>query len=253
MKTKHILLVLSLLVISIALPYLFDYSDKGHFEKLAFSFQAISTFASLTTVCIALILYKKLNIDSIVIQRQTEKVLELVDLIKGRVTFIQMSKLTYLVGFAPESSTWYSTEHYKEIAGLALITRIKDFHDYGGKLVDLSRSYWLPKEIREKMDFLKFTGYYSTVSIEDSVDYAKLKFDPKENDDDEWRLITPNLNLRDFHNNTNEPIKIDETFLTVNDYVTSKDSLVNEISDWLKNKTSIDIDLQLDEQNQKEV
>lgn len=248
MKRKYILLIVVILVISFALPYVITKAYDDQFQILAFSFKAISAFASLTTLCIALLLYQNFNIDSIVIQKQTEKVLELVDLIKGKITYIKTDKFTYLVKFSPESSSFYETPQYLSMAGLPIITRIDDYNDYGAKLINLSNSYWLPNEIRRKMDFLKFTALTKKVSIEETSSYAKLKFKHIDEEDDEWWLVMPNLN--DYSNDFDNPIKLEETSFLVNDYVTSKDSLSREISEWLKTKTSINFDLNLEMPNQ---
>lgn len=215
---------------------------------LSISFTALSATATVSTLIIAVLLYQKLNIDSILVERQTNKVLELVDFLKGRVIYIGFKEYEYFSRFNIDDKSLFSSKHYLEMAGLALITRKDDLDKFFGKLVDMSYSYWMPQEIKAKMGFFNITGYFKNIPQGEIKNYAKLKFDGAESKNDEWLLITPNL--AEFRTDPNQLIKLEEAEFLVNDYITSKNNLIEAIVKWLGENSNIKIDIAFNEPNQ---
>lgn len=249
MKKKDLIWLFSVIcLISFVFPFFLRDKNTTLFDTISLAFTSLSAVATLATLLIAILLYQQFSIDSILVERQTNKVLELIDLLKGQIVHIGVEKYEYLSRFDVDDDSLFESHYYLEMAGMTLITRPKDFETLFGKMVDLSYSYWMPNEIKEKMEFLKITGYFMEVKPEEIKHYAKLKISSKENEDDEWLIITPNLKL--FRTDADQIIKIEEAVLLVNDYITSKNILIKAIIKWLEEKSNIKLDFKLYEQDQ---
>ncbi len=223
--------------------------DKGETFKdvLSLAFTSLSAVATVGTLVIAILLYQQFTIDSILVERQTNKVLELIDLLKGQVVYIGVDGYDYLSRFDVDDDTLFKSKYYLDMAGLTLVTRSKDFEAFFDKIVNISYSYWMPEEIKAKMEFLKITGFYRVVEKEEIKNYAKLKIS-KESQDDEWLLIMPNL--REFRTDAAQVIKIEEAVLSVNEYIASKNILIKAIVKWLEEKSNIKLDFKMYEPDQ---
>ena len=90
----NFLLVLVVLIVFI-IPFLFLKDDK--LEALSVSFTAVGAFATIFTAFIAIALYDKFGVDQKFVIKQTDKVLELVDLLKGKVIVIKAGRFNYMV------------------------------------------------------------------------------------------------------------------------------------------------------------
>lgn len=236
-------------IISFVFPFFIQ--DKGATlsNTLSLAFTSLSAAAAVSTLIIAVLLYQQFSIDPILVERQTNKVLELIDLLKGQVVFIGFEEYDYFSRFDIDDDTLFESKYYLQMAGMTLVTRSKDYESFFSKVVDMSYSYWMPGEIKNKMEFLKITGFFKAVKPEELKQYARLKISSKENADDEWLIITPNL--KEFKTDTDQIIKIEEAVLTVNEYIASKNILIKAIVKWLEEKSNIRLDFKMYEPDQK--
>jgi hypothetical protein len=249
MNKKKLIWICSIIcLISLVVPFFFRDKETTLLGVLSVAFTALSATATVSTLLIAILLYERFSIDSILVERQTNKVIELIDFLKGQTVKIDFDKYTYYSRFDIDNINLYNSEFYKAMAGFALVTRVKDYDSFFGKIVDMSYSYWMPEEIKEKMQFLKITGYFKEVPQSELKNYAKLKFSSKESKEDEWLIITPNL--KEFSTGDGQVIKLEDAELLVNDYIASKNMLINTIVNWLEEKSNIKLDFKLYEPNQ---
>lgn len=232
------------------LPFFLE-SKKDLLTILSISFTALGAIATLLTLVIAIILYQRFTIDTIVVERQTSKVLELIDLLKGKVVYIHTNKFTFLSRFTVDGGYLFNENFYKEMAGMALVTRRSDFESFVNPILNVSNSYWMPAQIKKKIEFLKITGFIRGVNMDEVNEYAKLTFNEPQKENDEWLLIWANLG--ELRTASNDPIKIEDAEMLVNDYIAAKNELVKAVEQWLKDKTSITIDLNMDLPNQVEI
>lgn len=215
---------------------------------LSLSFTATGAIATIFTLIVAMILYQKFTIDSLVVERQTNKVLELVDILKGYTVSIHTGKVVIFSRFIIDEQSYFKTRFINEALGDALITRKEDFDNFVNKILNVGNSYWMPNEIREKLEFLRITGFYP-VEKKDLKNFSRLSFSQTVNDDDEWLKII--ASLKTVHTTLENPIKLEDAELLLNDYITSKNLLVAEIENWIATKSSIKIKLDMDMPNQK--
>lgn len=249
MKKKDLVWFFSLVcVISFIFPFFLKDEKTTLFDTLSLAFTSLSAAATVATLVIAVLLYKQFTIDSILVERQTNKVLELIDFLKGQVVYIGFEEYDYFSRFDIDNDDLFRSKYYLQMAGMTLVTRSKDFDSFFGKVVDMSYSYWMPEEIKSKMEFLKITGFYKGVKPEELKQYARLKISGKENEDDEWLIITPNL--KEFRTDANQVIKIEEAVLLVNEYIASKNILIKAIVKWLEEKSNIKLDFKMYEPDQ---
>src|SRR5690606_10307207 len=150
--------------------------------------------------------------------------------------------------FVIDEQSYFKTRFISEALGDALITRQEDFDNFVNKILNVGNSYWMPNEIREKLEFLRITGFFP-VEKKDLNKFSRLSFSKTVSDDDEWVKII--ASLKTVHTTVENPIKLEDAELLLNDYITSKNSLVAEIENWIATKSSIKIKLDMDMPNQQ--
>lgn len=246
-RKQFILLGVLTCILGFSFPF-FLIPNEDLYTILSLSFTATGTIATILTLVVAMILYQKFTIDSLVVERQTNKVLELVDILKGYTVRIHTGKVVIHSRFVIDDQYYFKTPAINEALGSALITREEDFDNFVNKILNVGNSYWMPNEIREKLEFLRIIGFYP-VEKKDISNFSRLTFSQTVSDDDEWLKII--ASLKTVHSTIENPIKLEDAELLLNDYITSKNSLVAEIENWLATKSSIKIKLDMDMPNQQ--
>ncbi len=148
--------ILSLILCIGAFTFPFFLKSTDTFDgvsKLGLSFTALASTATVLTLFVALLLYKKLSIDSFLIQRQTDKVLELVDILKGKIVRFETEKFTFFSRFDVDDEHLFKSKFYNDLAGRALLIRYEEFSRNIDPIIDISYNYLIPEEIREKWIF----------------------------------------------------------------------------------------------------
>ncbi|HQK40262.1 MAG TPA: hypothetical protein PLO52_09135 [Flavobacterium alvei] len=225
-KKKLINISVLLCVIAFILPFFFKKSNDSLLSTISVSFTAIGATATLITLFIAIFLYERFGLESRFINNQTDKVLELVDQLKGKSIRCETNNGTYLLGtnrdklkFVKEFPKFNEIDKEK----IVLIT-LEDYKNSWDKVLEISRSYWLPQKIKEKISFLNLI---MVTNVENPLnnEYVRLKFDTE--NENEWVEILPKLTLLEFINNL--------------------DNLSKSIEKWLKQHSDITIDFKLEE------
>ena len=100
MKKKNLVWFFSAIcLISFIFPFFLKDKDATLSNTLSLAFSSLSATATVATLIIAVLLYQQFTIDSILVERQTNKVLELIDLLKGQVVYIGVEEYDYLSRF----------------------------------------------------------------------------------------------------------------------------------------------------------
>lgn len=228
--------LVSISVISIAftfiVPFLIRTEQNTNLEVLAVSITAIGAVATILTLYIAFELYDRFGLESRFIGKKTDKVLELVDFLKGKYIFASTDEIVYNL-----------TPDRNKIKGIKSVPRyindkskiiIVDYENYkktwGKPLYEIKRSYWLPEKIKKKVEFLEFS---ILGSVEYPFDEKYIRFfansakDKIKDESIEWQIILPEISFDEFNNNL--------------------DSLIKTIEKWLERRSGIKLDFNLGE------
>lgn len=91
MKKKNLVCFFSVIcIISFAFPFFMKDKATTFSDTLSLAFTSLSAVATVGTLVIAVLLYQQFTIDSILVERQTNKVLELIDFLKGEEVYISV-------------------------------------------------------------------------------------------------------------------------------------------------------------------
>lgn len=227
-KKQHLIWASVLICgLAFAFPYLIRTREDSLFSVLSLSISAVGTIATVATLIIAIFLYDRYGLEGKFIEKQTEKVLELADLLKGKTIRVKAKDFDYFVrpsrkqladfvGFAP-----YQRDHKKII-----IISPDDYELALRNIITVRRSYWLPQPIKDKMTFLEFAAFGQ---LDDPQDEKYVRFDFNESKFENWMITLPEMTFEEFNNNLHD--------------------LVLEIENWLSKHSNIHIDLELEKPN----
>jgi hypothetical protein len=237
MKTisKKVLLIISgiAIAISIAFPFFIASENDSFLTVFSVSLSMIGIAMTLIAMYIAIVLYQKFGLESKFIERRTDKVLELVDLLKGKTYTISTKKFKYFLRFRVEDYKKLREESFYKYMKNMIVLMDKDDYVIGTKKnLNLRNSYWLPSEIKDKLDFFRLIGTSDIEIKEKDEKYARLSFNSEMEESKKWVVTFPQF--------------------TVDDYIKRKNELSIEIIKWLSNHCDIKLDLKLDEPNQVE-
>lgn len=182
------------------------------------------------TLFIVILLYQKFGIESKFIERQIDKVLELVDLFKGKVIKIETNNYTYCLRFSIDNYDHLTkSNYYNDMKSKIIIFDMDDYEIFTNPINNIKYSYWLPNEIKEKMDFLDIKVYKPMHEDAKEEKFARVVF--KRNNDKMWYEVVPSF--------------------TVEEYIKKKNEFIQTIEDWLTKYSDIKLDLKFDEPNQE--
>jgi hypothetical protein len=146
--------ILASVLIFIFSLYINPHTDL--FATLSLAFTIISAIATLATLIIAILLYDKFGLGQKLIVKQTDKVFELVDLLKGKVITVKTKGFSYFIRPSiHQLKLLKSMSHFKNDAQKEILISDEDYTIGLKDIMSIKRSYWLPKEIQEKMNFLE--------------------------------------------------------------------------------------------------
>jgi hypothetical protein len=227
-KSELIQLSVFSCVIAFMLPFFFKNCQDTYLSVISVSLAAVGTVATLWTLVIAVYLYDRFGLESKFIEKQTEKVLELTDLLKGKTIVVRATDFHYFI--RPSRQQLHGFNSFKNYQNDKKKKALISPDDYDKSLRDIiaiKRSYWLPEEIKVKMEFLKVAAL---LKFEDSTydNYVRLDFQAVE--DNNWMHPIPEMTFESFNNGLHD--------------------LVLTIENWLSKHSGIELNLKLEEPNQ---
>ena len=225
-KKQFIIWTTILSFITIALPFFLKSCEESWLTVYSSVLSAIGTVATFITLIIAFYLYEKFGLESKFIEKQTDTVLELINLLKGKTIYAHSIHGTYFLYPSCERiKDLPEFNLYKEDKKKKILISTNDYQKAWEKIFEIKRNYWLPKEIQEKFKFIEFP---LSVEVEDSSDknkYIRISFG--ENQDEKWTLPMPDLTFEEFNSGMFK--------------------LVKSIEDWLKSHSDFEIDFKMEE------
>ncbi|PAM95129.1 hypothetical protein B4N84_07540 [Flavobacterium sp. IR1] len=226
MKKKDLSVVASFFIIlAFFLPFIIRNKNESNLTVFAVALTAVGAIATLFTLFIAFILYDRFGLKNRFISNKTDKVLQLVDFLKGKYIMADTSKIMYNLGTNRDKinnirlSRQYQTDKNK----IVIINYERYREIWTKELYEIKRSYWLPRKIKRKLDFLEFNILYPIEQPNDEK-YIKLFTESKEQ---VWKAIIPEITFEKF--------------------LIDLDDLVKSIEKWLKVHSNIKIDFNLGE------
>lgn len=229
-RTSLIILSIVCLLFIVIFPLIFWTCNDSFLTLISTSLTGLGAVATVITLFIAITLYKKFGIESRFLERQADKTLELVDYLKGKVITISNNKFHFLSRFNIDK--YKDLDNYEFVKILnpkPIVFKVTDYENFLSKIIEIKKSYWIPNEVREKIEALEFYAYGEEISdLKDDI-YAQV----------------------DFPNKTNGNYVIPIPNMTVKEFLKIKYDLVKTIEDWLDKHCDIKISLNLKEGNQK--
>jgi len=221
-KNKLLFFTINAWIIAFIAPLISNGMISLNSTLLSISLNAVAAVSSIVTVIIALSIYDRFGLESKFIERKVDKVLDVVDQLKGQVYSFESPNGTYLIRPSiNQIDSLSDLPNYNDDKILKVVFNANDFIELNMKILSISRSYWFPSEIRNNLNFLELKA---TNNLDPDKVYIKLK---STNPADSISVINDITNL--------------ETF------VADLRKLIFSISEWLKNNSGLDIDFNLEE------
>ena len=215
-----------LCLVAFIIPFFMRECNDSLLTVISVSFTAVGTVATLITLLIAIFLYERFGLESRFINNQTDKVLELVDLLKGKYLMCETNNGKYLLG-----TNRGKIKSIKELSKFNDYDKTKlilisddDYKKAWSKILMVKRNYWLPQKIKKKLSFLELIAVNE---IENPLDEKYVRLDFGIETDKTWLVTIPEMTFEEFINHL--------------------DNLVKYIEKWLKQHSDIIIDFKLEE------
>lgn len=228
LKKKDLTVVATFFIIlAFSLPFIIRNENESNLTVFAAALTAVGAVATLFTLFIAFILYDRFGLKNRFISNKTDKVLQLVDFLKGKYIMADTQKIKYNLGTNRDKiigirlSPFYQSDKDR----IVIINYERYSELWKKELYEIKRSYWLPKKIKQKLNVLEFNILYPIEQPNDEK-YVKL-FTDKKTDEQVWHCIIPEI--------------------TFDKFLTDLDDLVKSIEKWLKVHSNIKIDFNLGE------
>ncbi len=230
-KKTNGLIFLLCIILSLALfaiPFIVRERSESINATLSVSFSAVSTVLTAATFVIAYLLYEKLSLDRRIMDKQADVVLQLVDFLKGKTFIAKSDGYAYFIRPAiHQLDDSITLPKYSINSEKVLVINSENYDIFFGALTPLMRSYWMPAEIKEKLNFLEFRLYRKSNSIERSElseRYINFAFGHGVKEFDSL-LVLPETTMASF--------------------ISDLKSLVQTIEQWIQERSSIPVELRL--------
>ncbi|MEX2484717.1 MAG: hypothetical protein WED10_09160 [Brumimicrobium sp.] len=229
-KNEIIIWSAGVCIIAFISPFFFSSKSDSILNLLSVAFTAVCAVAAILTLIFAVIIYDRVSLKGKFLENQTNKVFELVDELKGNRISIHSGNVIIFVRFTGTAlkglSGLKSFEYCRENK---LLLNYDDYNSSTKKIFEVSRSYWLPEEIKSKVDFLNIYGFNESVNYKAFRGYSRVQIGQNKEimHDYRWHTTIPEISVEEF--------------------ITNIDKLVRSIEAWLKENSDIKLDLKLSE------
>jgi len=200
-----------LCLFAFALPFLLKTYSDSFSSVLILSLTAVGTVATVLTLIIAIFLYDRFGLERKFIDKQTDKIFELSELLMGMNITAKTKEVNYIVRLNCERLTHIKEfPSYKKDSKKSILVSFDDYSISFKGLLEIFGSYWIPPEIKNKMEFLDLVAIDK---IENPFDenYVRLNFHSIS--DNKWVIIIPKMTFGNFINNFYELVKVIDDWL----------------------------------------
>ncbi len=174
-KPRGVTITICLIVflIIIVSSFLLKKESDSYVGTLSLAFTALGALATVATLVVAVELYDRFGLRGHFVHKQTETVLQLVDALKGKHFYFYMKPLEMIVR-PGQVSLLYQMPAFHHYANKPIAFDPDDYQSAVDILIAISKSYWLPNEIREQMVFLEIYGAFKLDDGENIDNYVKM-------------------------------------------------------------------------------
>lgn len=207
----------SLIILATVFVFGSDSSEIVSLTSLAFTI--LQTIATVATLIIALLLYDRFGLNSKLVEKQTEKVLELIDSLR-KVSFsitIQTKQTYFIRASRSHLKALKTIDTFKIDSQKRILVSIDSYIESIKEISLIGESYWLPQKIKQKLKFLEIMA---TIKVSEELDFVKLK-SKLHGDKEDWVATLPELTFGEF---------VDDLY-----------NLIEEVDTWIKEHTDIEI------------
>lgn len=172
MKRRTITIILAIVLISgLVLPY---WLPDPFLKYLSDVSTLITLCATVITLIIALILYNQLGLDQTILQRKSDVVFRLLNLLNER-HFVVATNVGYHPMIWLTSISRYKTSH-REYGNIKLLFNTQ-YLDYVQPILELTNDVFLPTEILPKIQALEPTAFAGMKDKTNDVEFGKVVVD----------------------------------------------------------------------------
>lgn len=187
--------------------------DSTLISRISLAFTAIASIATVATLIIAIKLYDEYGLKNYFINKQVEKVFDLVSLLKGKTFLARAGDYNYMIRHNSEQLDsfneqieQYSRDKYKHV-----LISLKNYKIYADSFLEIKRSHWLPESIRAQMKYIEI---YGTISGDFPLsEFVILSFENVVDSSDLVQIV-PSMTLENFVSSTKLLTLAIETWLT---------------------------------------
>ena len=170
MKSKSTIIIFCIvfLILSVYLPFSFRDKTETLNQTINITSTLIAALASVVTLSLALLLYKKYGIDTAIIDKRRLIVFNLLEKINGLIFSVESHQVYFAISMDSSDKT-YLEKFYslKIIFSNAYLEELE-------KLFKISSNPFTPKAIVKKMEVLKFRLLSFNISDAEKPNFAKL-------------------------------------------------------------------------------
>lgn len=231
-----IVIVLCIVLLSIAIPWIVS-NYANEYVNISDITKILSAICSLATLVIAILLFNKYVIDSKLIEKKSERVFDLISVFNNIDFMVEGKNLKGVAAFflIVRFNDKDIKKHIKDYSDLPICFKMNFWHVVN-KLIKLCDDPFMPNNIAESVKSLNFHSFteinndqnkYAIVSIGDNVQSPTSSFISLDTKKDDEKNLNDRLGI--FNNNYK---------MTLNDLVSSFETIRKEIKKWLKNNSS---------------
>jgi len=172
MRHKKILVIILILtiILSVLLPFVFRNSTESINDTISIIATLISSFASLITLLIAVILFNKFGIETSLLEKNTEVVFSFIEEFKQTSFLVKRKNGLLIIRPLDFPAHEYCEDYYSE----KLIFSVDFFYSLEN-LFKIAKSPFMPKNIFEKVRKLGFNTLTMNIKEEDFDKYSAVE------------------------------------------------------------------------------
>jgi hypothetical protein len=222
-KKRYIILTIVACILGFVIPLSIKENSDSWNSTLSLSFTVLGTIASFATLLVAILLFDRFGISSKIKENQVDKVLQLVDTLKATRITIAANQYEYFIHISQSAIIRRKdVPNYKQDKQKTLLFPL-NYYELIKEISSISKSKWMPQEIKQRMAFLEIVFISKT---ENASDEKYLRLDINKRADGNWCESIPKIHFEMFDINLQ--------------------NLLEELKKWIKSHSNIAIDLELD-------
>lgn len=222
-KKRYIILTLIACVLGFIIPLILKENSDSWDSALSLSFTVLGTIASFATLFVAVLLFDRFGINAKFKENQVDKVLQLANVLKETRISIATNQYEYFIHISQSAISRRKDVPYYNLDKQKTLLFPFNYFDLIKEILTISKSQWMPQEIKQRMKFLEIVFLSKT---ENPTDEKYVRLDINKGTNGVWSESIPKIHFEMFDINLQ--------------------NLLEEIKKWLKNHSNVAIDLELD-------